>query len=427
MKKTIKKILGQKILGHYVRKLVRKNNVKVVAIAGSVGKTSTKAAIATVLGQTFKVRWQHGNYNDLLSVPLIFFGIDMPSLKNPIEWFKVILSMASQSSKSYPYEIVIVEVGTDAPGQIAEFGSYLHPDITVITAISPEHMQNFKNMDAVAEEELSILKYSSKAIMGIDDVAVLHRKHLDNVPVTTYGFEGSDIQITKIGSISETLNRQISFKTAKSSFSVTTQLVGRHSAKALAAAVAVGQEFGIEETPIKRGVQAVQSFPGRMRVLQGKKECMIIDDTYNASPFATKAALEALYEIQGRPRFAVLGSMNELGDYSEQAHKEIGAMCYKDKLTAVVTIGKMANDWLAMVAGQNGVPVMRFESPYAAGWWLAENAPHHAAILFKGSQNGVFAEEAVKIMLEDKADASLLVRQSDAWLDVKKQSFVDAS
>jgi UDP-N-acetylmuramoyl-tripeptide--D-alanyl-D-alanine ligase len=195
----------------------------------------------------------------------------------------------------------------------------------------------------------------------------------------------------------------------------------------LAAAVAVGLEFGIEETPIKRGVQAVQSFPGRMRVLQGKKECMLIDDTYNASPFAAKAALEALYEIQGRPRFAVLGSMNELGDYSEQAHKEIGAMCYKDKLTAVVTIGKMANDWLAMVAGQNGVPVMRFESPYAAGWWLAENAPRHAAILFKGSQNGVFAEEAVKIMLEDKADASLLVRQSDAWLDVKKQSFVDAS
>lgn len=426
MKKSIKRFLGQKILGHYVRKVVKRNNVKVIAVAGSVGKTSTKAAIAAVLGESCKVQWQQGNYNDLLSVPLTFFGLDMPSVKNPLAWLKTIAAMAGQASLKYPYDVVIVEVGTDAPGQITEFSSYLHPDIAVVTAVAPEHMEYFSDMHAVAAEELSLLAYANKAIIGTDDIEATYRENLPKIPVISYGFEAADVQITAIGQLSDMMTRQMTIKTPKSSFTVSTPLIGRHSAKALAAAVAVALELGMEETAIKRGVQGVRAFPGRMRTFQGKKDCLLIDDTYNSSPFAAKAALGALYDIPGRPRVAVLGSMNELGAYSEQAHKEIGAMCYKEKLTALVTIGKMANDWLAMVAGQNGVPVMRFESPFAAGWWLAENAPNHAAILFKGSQNGVFAEEAVKILLDDPKDATLLVRQSEEWLDVKRANYADS-
>ncbi len=426
MKKTIKRFLGQKILGRYVRRVIRRNNVKVIAVVGSVGKTSTKAAIATLLGESFKVRWQQGNYNDLLSVPLIFFGLTMPSLKNPFAWLKTIGAMSRQARKKYPYDIVVVELGSDAPGQIVEFSSYLHPDMTVVTAISPEHMEFFKHMRAVAKEELSALAFSSKAVINVDDVSPDFRKDLGAIPIITFGTEPSDVHISKISPLTETLTRSLTIKTAKTSLAVSTSLLGKHSIKALAAAVAVGLEFGMDETALRRGIQSVQAFPGRMRVLSGKKDCLLIDDTYNASPFAAKAALECLYEINDRPRVAVLGSMNELGSYSEQAHKEIGAMCYKEKLTAVVTIGKMANDWLAMVAGQNGVPVMRFESPYAAGWWLAEHAPERAAILFKGSQFGVFAEEAVKVMLADSKDKAQLVRQTPYWLAQKRAQFIDA-
>ena len=145
------------ILSWQVNRLRRKNSIKIVGVVGSIGKTSTKRAIAEVLSVRHKVQYQSGNYNDLATVPLVFFGQPTPSLFNPFAWLKVFLANERQLAKPYPYDLVVVEIGTDGPGQIQAFARYLHLDIAVVTALTPEHMEYFADIDAVATEELQLL------------------------------------------------------------------------------------------------------------------------------------------------------------------------------------------------------------------------------------------------------------------------------
>ncbi len=142
MKKIAKRIIGA-ILGWQIRRLRRKHRFLLIGVAGSIGKTSTKFAIGTVLRHVMRVRFQEGNYNHIVSVPLAFFGQNMPSLMNPLAWLVVILKNEVHLRKKYPYDVVIVELGTDGPGQIAEYSRYLMIDIAVITAVVPEHMESF--------------------------------------------------------------------------------------------------------------------------------------------------------------------------------------------------------------------------------------------------------------------------------------------
>ena len=150
---------------------------------------------------------------------------------------------------------------------------------------------------------------------------------------------------------------------------------------------------------------------------------MIIDDTYNASPEAVKAALDTLYGIEAPQRIALLGNMNELGDYSESAHREIGQYCNPEKLDLLVTLAGDANTFTAAEAEAKGCTVVRVDSPYDAAEKIKFALKPGAVILAKGSQNRVFAEEAVKQLLADPADQSKLVRQSASWLKIKQQQF----
>jgi UDP-N-acetylmuramyl pentapeptide synthase len=146
---------------------------------------------------------------------------------------------------------------------------------------------------------------------------------------------------------------------------------------------------------------------------------MIIDDTYNASPAAVKAALDSLYAIDTPQRIAILGMMNELGNLSPETHKKIGEYCDPKHLNLVVTIGKDANDFLAPAAEKRGCRVYKASDAKDAGEFVKKEMVQGATILAKGSQNGVFAEEAVKILLDDPSDRSKLVRQSEVWLKKK--------
>jgi hypothetical protein len=158
------------IMEWQVRQLRARHHFKVVAVAGSVGKTSTKLAIADLLGQTLRVRHQTGNYNDRVTVPLVFFGLNEPSLYNPLAWIKAFGTSQSEISLPYPYDVVVVELGTDGPGQMADF-AYLKPDITVVTSVAPEHMEYFGDLDRVAAEELTVFGYSKRVLVNGDDIA----------------------------------------------------------------------------------------------------------------------------------------------------------------------------------------------------------------------------------------------------------------
>lgn len=421
MKSLAKKIVVSK-LADKVLKLRSKNKFKIIAVAGSVGKTSTKFAIASLLGQKYKVQFQTGNYNDIVSVPLIFFGIQMPSLTNPLAWAKVFSTINKQLKKPYPFDIVVVELGTDGPGQIQKFAKYIDADLTVVTAIAPEHMEYFGDLSAVAREEMSVASFSKLLLINNDLCASEHVGQVKR-PYKTYSIKKSaDYRLTDLKYTPAGYDFVI-YKQDQKLLSASHETIAETQLYSIAAAAAVADIFGIEPDLIDKGIRSIKPVDGRMQKLAGVNGSVIYDDTYNASPIATLAALDTIYKVNAPQKIAILGNMNELGAYSEQAHKEVGEHCDPTQLELVVTIGTDANMHLAPAAQKRGCNVKTFTDPYSAGKYLMPLVKNSAVILAKGSQNGVFAEEAVKILLADQADQNKLVRQSAHWLGIKKKAF----
>ena len=410
------------ILERQVRELRQKHHFTVVAVAGSIGKTSTKIAIAQLLAQTKRVRYQTGNYNDRVTVPLVFFGQTEPSLLNVFAWLKVFAKNAQAVRRPYPYDVVVLELGTDTPGQIAEF-AYTRPDLAVVTAITPEHMHHFKTLDGVAAEELAIFDYSKQVLVNGDDTPAKYIAGREFHDYSVTSPEASYFAKTKATKGGQSLNLQLSGQKMTTS----SQLLGLQGAKAALAAAAVAHKLGVPAADIVAGLPRLEPFTGRMYSLPGKQGTWLIDDAYNASPAAAKAALDVIYAHKAPQRIAILGSMNELGDYSPEAHQEVGAYCDPKKLQLVVTIGKDAEQYLAPAAEAQGCTVHSFRSPYEAGVFIAKKLQKNAVVLAKGSQNGVFAEEALKPLLANPADSTKLVRQSSYWLAKKRQQFPDSA
>lgn len=420
------KPLGKRILclllERQVVQLRRRHQFAVVAVAGSVGKTSTKVAIAEALGTARRVRYQLGNYNVRLTVPLIFFGHDEPAIYNIFAWLKILWQNRRIIQREYPYDVVVVELAPGGPGYLAKF-AYLHPELGVLTAVAPEHMEVFGTIEAVAKEETTLLDFCQRGLVNIDDVA---ERFLEGKEYVSYGSTKSAKYILQSARSAKTLGTQrITFDLAGHKVSESIQLTGQHGAKIALAAAAAANELALSQEDIKRALKRLHPFAGRMQILPGIKNTTIIDDTYNASPVAVKAALDVLYDEDVPQRIALLGSMNEMGDFSEQAHTEVGEYCDPGKLDLVVTLGDDANRYLAEAARNRGCTVTECATPYEAGRVIEEALQKGALILAKGSQNGVFAEEAVKHLLKNQDDAAKLVRQSPYWLKIKRQQFSD--
>lgn len=419
MTRLIKKIgkhLLCGILEWQVGRLRLKNSFVIVVVAGSVGKTSTKLAIAQLLQASRKVIFQNGNYNDRLTVPLVLFGRNEPSIFDIPGWLRLLLANERTLRRAYPYEIAVLELGPDGPGQMKKF-AYLCPELGVLTAISEEHMEFFKTLDAVAEEELTLLSFAQKSLVNIDDIPERYRI---GAQAQTYGLDpAANWRVTKREDIG--LNGQkLIISGSAASITIQIPFFGKQGAKIVLAAVAAASLIGLTPEEIQRGAAKFRPVAGRMQALAGKRQSRLLDDTYNASPVAVKAALDVLYETAAPQKIAILGSMNEMGEMSERLHREIGAYCDPAKLDLVVTIGEAANGWLADTAEQKGCKVSRFTNPRLAGEWVLARLQPGSLILAKGSQNGVFTEEALVPLLEDPQDIVKLVRQSIAWQARKK-------
>jgi UDP-N-acetylmuramyl pentapeptide synthase len=416
------KLFIARILGWQVRRLSARNDFKVIAISGSIGKTSTKLAIAHTLRGQFRVNYQAGNYNDIVTTPLVFFNSDLGGLFNPFFWLLVFMKNEVILRRKYPYDVVVLELGTDGPGQISQFGSYVKADIGVLSAVAPEHMEYFADLNEVAEEELGIAKMSRQLLVNKDLVEARYLQELAKRPLT-YGIrQPSDFRL-----------QDIKFKGSEASFSFwdagkevlksAHQQISEPQLYSVIAAAAVGHLMGMEPARIDEGLRSIPAVSGRMQYLAGVNGSLIIDDTYNASPEAVRAALDTLYRMDSPQRIAVLGNMNELGKYSPQEHEAVGDHIDGGKLDLVLTIGPEANKYLAPKAEAKGVMVKNFEDPLSAGRFLKTHIRPGAVILVKGSQNKVFAEETVKQILADPADAAKLVRQSPSWMKAKQRCF----
>lgn len=430
MKALIRRFIAS-LFERQVKRLIARHQPVVVAVAGSVGKTSTKMAIATVLKQKYPTLVHEGNYNSELGLPLSVFELRVPgSLINPFAW-ALKLVQSEIKLRKYPYRALVLELGTDHPGEIARYTKYLKPDLGVITAITPEHMENFPGgLDAVAAEELTLVGACKQVLASHDDIAPQYRRtYLQPHPHhATFGMERAADYRVKVENLSGD-GAVVSLagpKLAPSSHNL--KLVGGHAVRAAAAAFGAGHMLGLSGAQINRGLAAIRPVAGRMNPLAGADGALLIDDTYNSSPDAAIAALTSLAELPSSGRcIAILGTMNELGDESPRYHREVGAAAAG--VDWLITVGADANKHLGPAAVAAGLDPSRWksaDSPYAAGEFVRLMLQPGDVVLAKGSQNRVFCEEAVALLLADANDRAKLVRQSEQWLAVKRRQFPDA-
>ena len=415
-----------KKLQKYVRLYFTKHpEVKLIAVVGSVGKTSTKRALAHLLSQRYRVRMQEGNHNSEVSVPMAILGIDMPPKLHSIrEWMLVFKAARLRIKQPTDVDVIIQELGTDHPGDIAAFGTYLVPDITLITAITPEHMEFFGTIEAVAQEEMGVTNYSRFVLINRDDVEGRFADFEANPNFSTYGttgaaeyrFEQQDFTIE-----SGYLGNIIAPNTAP--FGATVKVAGEHSLRPVMGAVAASLLFGVAPKEVAAGLATITPVPGRMNILHGIDNTIIIDDTYNSSPAAAAAAIQTLYSLDDVPqRILVLGDMRELGAASQPEHEKLGAMCDPNLLSWVVLVGPDCEKYLAPIARQRGCQVHIAPDAIRAGEFVRSVTEEGAAILVKGSQNTIYLEECVKILCNMTEDVQL-VRQSAAWMEIKDKQF----
>ena len=421
-KKIIQKNLEKKVKQYFARH----PEVKLVVVAGSIGKTSTKIAISTILSQQYRVRLHEGNHNTHLSAPLAILGIEYPDdIKSVGAWVSVFRAAHRRIKQPADVDVIVQELGIDQPGDMAVFSRYLSPDIAVVTAVTAEHMETFKTMEVVAREELSVADFSKLVIINRDDIEGRHAAYLTNSNIVTYGTSG----IAEYRFIDE----DFELESGHTGLLVTPELpggipakinvLGEHNLRPAIGAATVAMKFGMQPEAIVSGLANIKAVPGRMNVIRGVQDSMLIDDTYNSSPLAAASALQTLYSLQVPQRIAVLGSMNELGDISAEEHQKLGELCDPNQLAWVITVGEEADQHLAPAARAQGCQVQSFHSALDAGAFVHKVIDSGAAVLFKGSQGDVYTEEALKVVLHSTEDNKLLVRQSKKWLARKAAYF----
>jgi len=379
-----------------------------------------------MLAQRYRVRLHEGNHNTPMSVPLAILGVPYPdNVRSFGQWRDALKLARARILAPTDVDVIVQELGADHPGDISAFGRYLRPYMAVVTAVTPEHMEFFKTIDAVAYEELTAANFSQVALINRDDIDGRYAEDLTNANLDTYGtsaaaeyhFDQQDFSLEG-GHTGTFVAPEL-----PNGIETTIHVLGEHNLRPAIAAGAVGLKFGLNGTDIQAGLAKIQAIPGRMNLLRGLNGSMIIDDTYNSSPAAAVGAIQTFYSIEVPQRIAIMGSMNELGDSSAAEHEKIGKLFHPDMVEWVITIGDDAEKYLAPAAHAQGCQVKSFKNAVQAGAFAHSVLDKDALVLVKGSQGDVYAEEAVKILLLDQADIDKLVRQSPAWMTAKEAFF----
>jgi len=436
MKKIAKNIITS-ILRVEASAVLRKYKPKIVAVIGSVGKTSTKDAIYSVFSREFFVRKSDKSFNSEIGIPLTVLGCKN-GWNDPFIWLQNIFGglWLLIHKQRYP-EWLILEIGVDMPDDMKRAAEWIKPDMLIVTRFAdvPVHVEHFSSPEAIiAEKSLMVgsLKKDGVLILNSDDEKVLALKEKWTGKVKTYGFSekanvsGSHLSVMYgEDDIERKFPAGIMMRLDVGETSIPVRIYGTlgktmgYSAMATAAA---SISVGIHLVKISEGIAKIIPPSGRMRLLPGIKHSLILDDSYNASPVAMASALETLKEVKtyGR-KFAVLGDMLELGKYSTDEHKKVGALA-KDVCDVLVTVGIRARS-IALGALDNGMNednIYQFDTSKEAGKYLEKLIGDGDIILVKGSQgsgtNKIRMEQAVEeIMAEPEKARDVLVRQGDEW------------
>lgn len=425
------------------RAVVHKYKPRIVAVTGSVGKTSAKDAIYAVLAHTSHVRKSEKSFNSEIGLPLTVLG--RPNAwNNPFRWLQNIVDglFLLVFPVRYP-EWLVLEVGADRPGDIRSVAAWLPVDIAVITRLPevPVHVEFFDSPQAVVEEKTALidaLKPGGTLVLFADDPPrqggaeadertplLRARAGARGASVVTFGLTpAADVRAVDAATLYEEGSEQwpigmsvrIEFNGASAPLSLVGAL-GSHALLPAAAAVAVGKVLGKDLADMVEALRHYDAPPGRMRLIRGVKDTLIIDDTYNASPAAVTAALDALASVRpAKRKIAVLGDMLELGRRSVEEHRKIGAYA-ADKADMLITVGFRARD-IAQGALDNGLSdsaILQYEDAYKAGDELEAMLQAGDCVLAKGSQSMRMERVVEELMAEPERAPELLVRQDENW------------
>lgn len=415
--------------------VVRKYKPRIVAVTGSVGKTSTKDAIFAVLADNQHVRKSDKSFNSEIGLPLTILGCPN-AWNNPLRWLQNIFDgfLLLVLPSRYPAWLVL-EVGADRPGDISGVAKWLPVDVAVITRLPevPVHVEFFDSPEEVVEEKAALIqavKPGGTVVLYADDARaqmLRRRAEARSLQVRTFGFTAADVQGSDFTFVDETvscgarpigMSMRITMDGGSAPY-VATGVLGAHSLLPMLAAVAVGGALGKGLAELVASLGQYEPPPGRMHLLPGIKDTLIIDDTYNSSPAATAAALDTVLALKahmnGR-QILVLADMLELGRHSVDEHRKIGAQAAKIA-DVLVTVGFRARD-IAGAALDNGLPdgsIFQYEDASKAGDELAAMLMPCDSVLVKGSQSMRMEKTVEHLMRDPERAGELLVRQDVDW------------
>lgn len=429
MKTLLRKILTH-ILSFEARLVLRKYRPRVIAVTGSVGKTSTKDAIYAVISTRYHARKSEKSFNSEIGVPLTILGCPN-GWSSPIVWFYNVLRGARLIVTKRPYpEYLVLEVGADHPGDIASITAWMKPDIAVLTRMSetPVHVEYFESPESVLQEKMHLAEALSKSgtvVVNADDELFMGEvAKLDRRKVTFGMARDADVRIDEVlisytsGAHALPRGEKITLSTkGKDSVIEVEGIVGGHLAYPFAAASAVASVLGMDSIDWDKVLAEYEGARGRMRLIPGVAGSILIDDSYNSSPIAVHEALKTLDEVTTKGRkIAVLGDMKELGTYTKREHEKVGERVARIAHT-VIAVGEASHD-IADKATQSLLTKDRvhwFADSVSAGEYLRDFVRAGDIVLIKGSQS-MRMERVTKMLMKEGLDsAEYLVRQEDEW------------
>ena len=398
----------QSALSEWAGHVIHKRQLDVVGITGSTGKTSTREAIAAVLGTRYRVFRNPANFNGRFGLP-IALGQLGPE-----------------------HEVAVLEMACDSFGEIAHLARLTKPRIGVVTAVNRAHLAIFDTQDAIAIEKgrlVESLPREGTAILNYDDPRVWAMRERTEADIITYGLSpDADIVASDVRFDPEGLQFQVHFagvhgmglRGYPAKAEVRTRLIGRHHVHTVLAAIAVGLCYNISWDDMADALDDLAPYRGRLNPLEGIAGTVLLDDSFSANPASMLAALQTLKEFPGKRRIAVLGGMSGLGGYAVEAHRQ-AAEALVDFTDLLVTLGERGA-WIGKAGLEMGMPVDRVAMAYTSAdavRCLRERLQPGDVVLAKGDVD-VRVERVVRELLADRErDSSMLVRQESGWERVR--------
>ncbi len=423
-----------KILKFFSKLVLKKYKPEIIAITGSLGKTSAKEAISQMLGSKYRIWQTKGNFNNQIGVPFTILGIDKSPKKSIVGWIIVFIKsfmLVIKTDKNYPKKIV-VEMGADHVGDIEYLVDFIDVSIGVLTKIASVHLEFFKSIDNILKEKTKIFKNIKKdgwAVINIDDDKLRdYRPRITHCNVMTYGIDiEADVWATDLQIIRKEHFVGMNFKIRYKGNVIPIFLpraLGKTQVYAFLAGASVALIHGINLVEISILADKYFSPRGRTNLLKAINNSNVIDDTYNSSPQAVKMALNLLYEIKEKEIIkgkitVVLSDMLEIGASSEDRHREIGRYIAEKGLNSInylLTTGNMAKyiKESAISSGFDQKFAMYFESKKELTEYLKTIIENDDLILVKGSRGTKMERVVYEIMADKHLADNLLV--SD-WKD----------